>query len=232
MPLPHEYFLLTPQSFKKYEILTRKAEAERMKAEQTKKLDAMTGVGTHSGKTKGKKKKGGKAHSTEPAQPPPQDELPISLPPPPSGPGMRVIYPQRRLPTEAEITESQAKAEVGGAKEPGESVSVRKDGDVGGESEEEEEEEEEEPEEEKKKKKDMKKETPEDIISDTYNGAALDDYKWSQTMTDIDVRVPVVPGTKGKDVTVEIKNDHLKVILHKPERKVHIIKRCTLVAFR
>lgn len=197
------------QSFKKYEILTRKAEAERMKAEQTKKLDAMTGVGTSGGKAKGKKKKkGGKVQTAERASPPPQDELPISLPPPPSGPGMRVIYPQQRLPTESEATRSEFSYD----NEQG----VRKDDKEDSEEEESEEEEEKV----KEKKSDEKKETATDLVSDTYNGAALDDYKWSQTMTDVDVRVPVAPGTKPKDVTVEIKNDHLKVLLHKPERKV------------
>lgn len=194
-----------------------------MKAEQTKKLDAMMGASSQSGKSKGKKKKkGAKVHSTEPAQPPPQDELPISLPPPPSGPGMRVIYPQRRIePTVETIDQSdRIKADT---EEPGEAVSVGKDGGEGdeGESEEEESEEEVDAKQEEEKKKQEKKETREDLISDTYNGAALDDYKWSQTMTDIDVRVPVAPGTKPKDVTVDIKSDHLKIVLHKPERKVN-----------
>lgn len=188
-----------------------------MKAEQTRKLDAMTGVSTPPGKTKGKKKKGGKAQATEPAQPPPQDELPISLPSPPSGPGMRVIYSHQRLPTEVASGRSDVKAESSDTEEPGEAVSVSRDAaDVGEKGEGDEEE----IKDGSKRKENVKKETAEDLVSDTYNGGALDDYKWSQTMTDLDVRVPVAPGTKPKDVTVEIKNDHLKVVLQKPERKV------------
>lgn len=187
-----------------------------MKAEQTRKLDAMTGVSTASGKTKGKKKKGGKIQSTEPVLPPPQDELPISLPSPPSGPGMRVIYQHQHLPTVVAASHSEVKAESSDTEEPGEAVTIARDGeDVGGESKGDKKEDTED-----RKKKKVIKETPEDLISDTYNGAALDDYKWSQTMTDLDVKVPVAPGTKPKDVTVEIKNDHLKVVLQKPERKV------------
>lgn len=210
------------QSFKKYEVLTRKAEAERMKAEQTRQLDAMTGVtSTHSGKAKGKKKKkGSKAVAAEPEQLTPQDELPISMPQPVNNSSRRVVY--RRIPPRADES-AEVKEMPQDTEEPGEAVSDNKDG-VKEESvseEEEEEESEEEKEVEKKKKPAEKaKETSEDIISDTYNGAALDNYKWSQTMTDIDVRVPVVSGTKGKDVSVEIKSDHLKVVLHRPEKKV------------
>ena len=42
-------------------------------------------------------------------------------------------------------------------------------------------------------------------------------YKWSQTVTDIDVRVPVPEGTTSKHVKVDIKSDHLKVELLLPE---------------
>lgn len=208
-----------------------------MKAEETKKLDAMMEI--PAAKTKGKKKKkAGKAQPSEPEEPPPQDELPISLPPTPSGPGMRVIYPDRQIPKE-EVTQSTTDT----GEDKAESDHTHMDEDVrgseageGGEKEEEEEGEsegeegEESGEEEgegkkeevamKKKPPQEKKETATDLISDTYNGAALENYKWSQTMTDIDVRVPIVPGTRAKDITVDIKNDHLKVVLHKPERKV------------
>jgi len=61
------------------------------------------------------------------------------------------------------------------------------------------------------------------LSSDTYNGAVMENYKWSQTVTDIDVRVPVPEGTKSKHVRVDIRNDHLKVVLLKPERKVSML---------
>lgn len=212
-----------------------------MKAEETKKLDAMMEIPAAT-KTKGKKKKkASKPPPSEPEEPPPQDELPISLPPTPSGPGMRVIYRDRQIPKEEVTATGDDKgAESSDHTHKEESVKGSEAG-VGGEREKEGEEEEEgesESEEgegsgeergEGKKKKEVatkkkpskeKKETATDVISDTYNGAALENYKWSQTMTDIDVKVPIAPGTRAKDVTVDIKNDHLKVVLHKPERKV------------
>lgn len=207
-----------------------------MKAEETKKLDAMMEIPATKAKGK-KKKKSSKAQPSEPEEPPPQDELPISLPATPSGPGMRVIYPDRQIPKEEvdqlpTTSEEKAESDHTHAEEAvrgGEAGDGGKGEEEEGESESEEEESEEEKGEEgkedeevaaKKKPPQEKKETATDLISDTYNGAALDNYKWSQTMTDIDVKVPIAPGTRSKDVTVEIKNDHLKVMLHKPERKV------------
>ena len=57
-------------------------------------------------------------------------------------------------------------------------------------------------------------------ISDVYNGAEMENYKWSQTITDIDVRVPVPEGTTAKDVKVDIRSDHLKVTFLRPTEKV------------
>ena len=205
-----------------------------MKAEETKKLDAMMEIPAPT-KTKGKKKKKSRKapQPSEPEEPPPQDELPISLPSTPSGPGMRVIYPDRQIPKEGATqttttTDKDKGAESDGHTHTEEAVRVSEAGD-GGEREEEEEESESESNEGEKEKEEVatkkkpaqeKKETATDLISDTYNGGVLDNYKWSQTMTDIDVRVPIAPGTRAKDVTVEIKSDHLKVVLHKPEKKV------------
>ena len=56
--------------------------------------------------------------------------------------------------------------------------------------------------------------------SDTYNGSNAGNYAWSQTMTDVDIRVPVSCGTTGKDLKIEIKNDSLLVEALKPEKKV------------
>ena len=58
--------------------------------------------------------------------------------------------------------------------------------------------------------------------SDTYNGSNAGNYVWSQTMTDVDIRVPVSHGTTGKDLKIEIRNDSLRVEVLKPERKVFL----------
>lgn len=60
-------------------------------------------------------------------------------------------------------------------------------------------------------------------VSDVYNGAAMENYKWSQTITDIDVKVPVPEGTAAKDVKVDIRNDYLKVELLRPTKEVHTV---------
>ncbi|XP_064406261.1 nudC domain-containing protein 3-like [Halichondria panicea] len=62
-------------------------------------------------------------------------------------------------------------------------------------------------------------------VSDTYNGAEMDNYKWSQTLLDLDIRVPVSKGTKSKDVRVDIKSDRLKVELIRPRRKLLLESR-------
>lgn len=50
--------------------------------------------------------------------------------------------------------------------------------------------------------------------ADCYNGAVLEKYAWSQTITDIEIKIPVPCSvTKGRDVGVEIKSFHLKVWL-------------------
>ena len=60
--------------------------------------------------------------------------------------------------------------------------------------------------------------TPSDVrkplkTADCFNGAILENYMWSQTGTDVDVRVPVDSNIKGKDILVEIKDKYLKVAL-------------------
>lgn len=57
-------------------------------------------------------------------------------------------------------------------------------------------------------------------VSDIFNGAEMENYKWSQSINDIDVRVPVPEGTKAKDVKVDIRSDYLKVELRRPTAKV------------
>lgn len=49
---------------------------------------------------------------------------------------------------------------------------------------------------------------------DCYNGAVLDRYTWSQTIKDIDLKIPVPKCVKrARDVAVEIKTSSLRVTL-------------------
>ncbi|XP_058798845.1 nudC domain-containing protein 3 [Phymastichus coffea] len=48
--------------------------------------------------------------------------------------------------------------------------------------------------------------------SDSYNGASYENYKWSQTVNDLDVVVPIPAGARrSKDVRVELSADGLEV---------------------
>ena len=142
------------QAFKKYEILTRKREAEILHEKETKSLESLDG-------------------GKEPAVAEPeihiQDELPVTLPASASQP----------MPPKPQQVD-------------------RKDAPV------------------------LSKEKVEDWekVSDIFNGAEMENYKWSQSINDIDVRVPVPEGTKAKDVKVDIRSDHLKVALLRPTPKV------------
>lgn len=40
---------------------------------------------------------------------------------------------------------------------------------------------------------------------------ALLPYKWTQTIADVDITVPVAGNLRGRDLTVEIGKEHLKV---------------------
>lgn len=51
-------------------------------------------------------------------------------------------------------------------------------------------------------------------VADTYNGASRDNYAWSQTLKDVDVKVFVPPTvTKAKQLSVDIRNDFIKIAL-------------------
>lgn len=65
-------------------------------------------------------------------------------------------------------------------------------------------------------------------VSDVYNGAVMENYKWSQTITDIDVRIPVPEGTTAKHVKVDIRSDYLKVELLRPNHQVKCMSRSTV----
>ena len=56
---------------------------------------------------------------------------------------------------------------------------------------------------------------PPDLTNpDAYNGAVTDTYCWSQSPTEVDVKVPVPSFVKkSRDIHVELKTDKLKVML-------------------
>lgn len=58
-------------------------------------------------------------------------------------------------------------------------------------------------------------------VSDVFNGGEMKNYKWSQSITDVDVQVPVPKGTTAKNVRVDIRSDYLKVELQKPTKQVY-----------
>ena len=62
--------------------------------------------------------------------------------------------------------------------------------------------------------------------SDVFNGGDMDDYKWSQTITELEIKVALSEETTAKDVRVDIRNDYLKVEVLKPEHKVYM-NTCT-----
>ena len=55
--------------------------------------------------------------------------------------------------------------------------------------------------------------TPGDT-ADSYNGAVTDRYTWSQTSSDLDIKIPVPAFVKkSNDIAVEIRPDSIKVFL-------------------
>ena len=52
-----------------------------------------------------------------------------------------------------------------------------------------------------------RKDTALELTSETYNGAVMDNYRWAQTITDLEIRIPVSDEVTAKDVKVEIRND-------------------------
>lgn len=51
--------------------------------------------------------------------------------------------------------------------------------------------------------------------SDSYNGSRTDRYTWSQSLTDVDMRIPLPPGTKASQLIVDIQSSSLTVQLRK-----------------
>lgn len=160
------------QAFKKYELLSRKREAELMREKETKRLNTLSST------TKQPREQ------SKPPIPPEtiQDELPISLSPSDHSVDTFSSAKEKRVTKPKPTTEATVK--IASAAE---------------------------------------------LVSDTYNGSERENYKWSQSLTDLDIRVPVSVGTKSKDVRVDIKSDHLKVELLRPKKKVCYLTTIKLV---
>ena len=155
----------SPQAFKKYEVLTRKREAEIQHEKETKRLESLD-----------------ETPPEEEEEVHIQDELPITLPESANHP----------------VADDSAKSKKKSVKTADAQKKERKD--VPALS--------------KAEVEDWEK------VSDIYNGAQMENYKWSQTITDIDVRVPVPEGTTAKNLKVDIRSDHLKVVLFRPTQQV------------
>ena len=85
--------------------------------------------------------------------------------------------------------------------------------------------------EQKKEQSEQKKEQPvakkegmpakkSEPVLEVYNGARTDKYSWSQTMTDLDMAVIIPENVTAKDLKVDIRSDHVKVTVTKPEQEV------------
>ncbi|KAI5657682.1 hypothetical protein M9H77_26475 [Catharanthus roseus] len=48
-------------------------------------------------------------------------------------------------------------------------------------------------------------------VPNKANGLDLDKYSWGQSLQEVNVHIPVPPGTKSRSIACEIKKDHLKV---------------------
>ena len=160
------------QAFKKYEILTRKREAEIMREEETQKVERMSQMLPPQST--------GKPDFTRETS---EDELPIMVPEDTSrdgegegggreGGGATESVTPPKLETAAETKEKSIKKDSKGQKE---------------------------------------RATAFNYTSDVYNGADMDEYKWSQTMTEVEIKVALPENTSAKHVRVDIRNEYLKV---------------------
>lgn len=63
-------------------------------------------------------------------------------------------------------------------------------------------------------------------LSHEQAGQASLPYKWRQTLGDVDLTIPVPAGTRGKQLTVEIKKSSLKVALKGSDETIIDGKLC------
>ena len=186
------------QAFKKFEILTRKREAEIMREEETKKVNKMAPSKPSISVTGGTKTP--ESQPTEASV----DELPIVVP----GAGA-VSHDNQEGGKGAEAGVKQGAESVGVA-QPTVSVITTEE-----------------------KRTSPKKDVEEyrtkqervkafNYTSDVYNGGEMDTYNWSQTVTEVEIKVVLPRTTAAKDVRVDIRSDRIKVEILKPEHQVQL----------
>ena len=161
------------QAFKKYEVLTRKREAEIQHEKETKRLESLDEPEVHI-----------------------QDELPVTLPQSAKDPPASSSSPSSSSPPSSASSSSKRSSSSAAKKKKGAPALS------------------------KEKVEDWEK------VSDTFNGAQMENYKWSQSIYDIDVKVPLPEKTKARDVKVDIRSDYLKVELIRPTKKVCSVCDC------
>ncbi|KAL8160319.1 hypothetical protein V2J09_001856 [Rumex salicifolius] len=62
-----------------------------------------------------------------------------------------------------------------------------------------------------KEKEDNKDDKSKYIVPNKGNGLDLENYSWTQSLQEVNVNIPVPPGTKSRSIVCEIKKNHLKV---------------------
>ena len=173
-------FFFSEQAFKKYEILTRKREAEIMRQEETKKAERMTQPQLSDGAS-------GVAAGNDN-----DDESTASLSESSSLPQTEKEEPNKEREAENPSVTKTKKKSDGGSSETA--------------------------------KKERAKAF--NYSSDVYNGADMDSYKWSQTVREVEIKVPLPEKTTAKQVKVDIQCERLRVEILHPERKVFIQQCC------
>lgn len=48
-------------------------------------------------------------------------------------------------------------------------------------------------------------------VPNKSNGLDMDTYSWGQSLQEVNITIPVPPGTKSRFIACEIKKNHLKV---------------------
>ena len=185
-------FLFSRKAFKKYEILTRKREAELQREAETRRIDLMTDDLSKEPPVDANKSKKEELRKLE--------KLKIALP--------SEIKEQKQK--RKEITPPANKPSVTKETTPSSATPLpdpmypvpKLTQDI--------------PPVKKTKSEDENLK----LSSDAYNGSKMERYVWAQTSSDLDIRVMVPQATTGKDIKVDIKMDSLKVELLKPQRRV------------